>query len=523
MSFWAFYFLAKTALHFSGHLQMQWLPNLLLAIWAFWPVRNRRWLRLRTILGTVCALLLLHAESGLPSLGRAFSQIHLLAGFSAGYLMELVGRLIQWQQLLIVLVALAAYVVLSTRIRFATFALLGIVGVGLHSAWQTTQQPHSGMVAAATASPAAGGAGAAGGSTTLTPDTMLTAFFDREQQRKLVLQPPSAAFDVVVLHVCSLAWDDMAHVGLTDHPFMTQAQMAFTQFNSASSYSGPASLRLLHGMCGQATHEGLYKGLDSSCYVFPALEGVGYQAQGLLNHDGAYDNFAKELEERGGMRGKLQSNQGAPAAYRSFDNSTIFSDYGTLHQWLEKRSASTSKAPVALYYNSITLHDGVHAPGGSASNSIATYKPRLQQLLDDFARFTQELKASGRPTVLVMLPEHGANLRGDSMQIPGMREIPTPRITLVPTLVYLLNTPAAAGPQIRVDKPSSYVDLFTLLDGMFQNSPFQAQPQPLEQRAQALAGTDFVTDNETVTMLRMPDQRYWMRSKGTTTWVPYLP
>jgi hypothetical protein len=79
---------------------------------------------------------------------------------------------------------------------------------------------------------------------------------------------------------------------------------------------------------------------------------------------------------------------------------------------------------VALYYNSITLHDGVHAPDASASNSIATYKPRLQQLLDDFARFTQELKASGRPTVLIMLPEHGANLRGDSMQIPGMREIP---------------------------------------------------------------------------------------------------
>lgn len=522
MSFWAFYFLAKTALHFSGHLHMQWLPNLLLAIWAFWPIRHPRWRQLRTIAGSLCALLLLHAESGLPSLARAFSQAHLLAGFSAGYLLELVGRLVSWQMLLGFVAALVVYVILSARIRFATLAILGILGVGLHTAWQTTQMPRNGMVAAAASAPA-GATGGTAGATTLTPDTMLTAFFDREQQRKLVLQQPTTGFDVVVLHVCSLAWDDMAHVGLTDHPFMTKAQMVFSQFNSASSYSGPASLRLLHGMCGQASHEGLYKGLDNSCYVFPALESVGYQAQGLLNHDGVYDNFAKELEERGGLRGKLQSNQGAPAAYRSFDNSTIFSDYGTLHQWLEKRKTSASKAPVALYYNSITLHDGVHAPGGSASNSIATYKPRLQQLLDDFDRFTQELQSSGRPTVLIMLPEHGANLRGDSMQIPGMREIPTPRITLVPTLVYLLNSPSAPGPQVRVDKPVSYVDLFTMLDGMFQNSPFQANAQPLEARSQALAGTDFVTDNETVTMLHMPDQRYWMRSKGTTTWVPYQP
>jgi hypothetical protein len=76
---------------------------------------------------------------------------------------------------------------------------------------------------------------------------------------------------------------------------------------------------------------------------------------------------------------------------------------------------------------------------------------------------------------------------------------------------------------VRVDKPVSYVDLFTLLNGMFQNSPSRRRPAFIEARSQALAGTDFVTDNETVTMLRMPDQRYWMRSKGSTTWVPYQP
>lgn len=520
MSFWAFYFLLKTVLHFSGHLHMQWLPNLLLAAWVFWPIQHRRLRLLRTVVATLCAIWLLQVESGLPSIGRALSQAHLLAGFSTGYMLELLGRLVSLQQLLIFGGALLLYAVLSTRIRFATLAMLGIVAVGLHSAWSTQRATAASTVAVA---PAGGNGSPANASSTLTPDTMLSAFFEREQQRKLQPHAPSTPFDVVILHVCSLAWDDMEAIGLTQHPFVAQAPLVFTQFNSASSYSGPASLRLLHGMCGQASHEGLYKGLDSSCYVFPALESVGYQAQGLLNHDGVYDNFAKELEERGGMRGKLLSNDGAPIAYRSFDNSPIHSDYGTLHQWQQARAAQSPDKPVALYYNSITLHDGVHAPGGSTSNSIATYKPRLQQLLDDFTRFSSDLQASGRPTVLIMLPEHGANLRGDSMQIPGMREIPTPRITLVPTLVYLLNTPQPAAPQIRVDKPVSYLDLFTLLDGMFQDSPFKAGAQPLAQRVQGMSTTDFVTDNETVTMLRMPDQQYWMRSKGTTTWVPYSP
>lgn len=515
MSFWAFYFLLAVGLHFGGYIHMQWLPNLLLAAWAFWPIQHPRLRLLRTLLGGLCALLLLHAQSELPSLARAFSQIHLLAGFSAGYMLELVSRLVNYKLLLALLGAIALYMVLSTRIRFATLALLGIMGVGLQTAWTTSQQ-------APIAAPVAAAAGGDSTGAALTPDTMLTAFFDREQQRKLQLHPSTTPFDVVILHVCSLAWDDMESVGLAQHPFMAQAQMVFTQFNSASSYSGPASLRMLHGMCGQATHSNLYKGLDSSCYVFPALESVGYEAQGLLNHDGVYDNFAKDLQDRGGLRDKLQSNAGAPAAYKSFDNSTIYSDYGVLHQWLKNRDQSNGK-PVALYYNSITLHDGVHAPGGSTSNSIATYKPRMQQLLDDFAKFTQELKASGRPTVLIMAPEHGANLRGDSMQIPGMREIPTPRITLVPTLVYLLNAPGTPTEQIRVDKPVSYLDLFTLLDGMHQNSPFASPTPTLAQRAQSLAGTDFVTDNETVTMLRMPDKQYWMRSKGTTTWVPYRP
>ena len=518
MSFWAFYFLLAVGLHFTGHIQMQWLPNLLLAAWAFWPIRRPKLRLIRTVVGGVLALLLLHAQSDLPSIGRAISQIHLLAGFSAGYMLELVGRLINYQMLLGLIAAIAIYMVLSTRVRFATLAWLGILGVGLQTAWQHTQPSPSAAVAATPAAAADGAAPAV-----QTPDSKLNAFFAKEQQRRLQLHTSETPFDVVVLHVCSLAWDDMDSVGLTQHPFMAQAQLVFTQFNSASSYSGPASLRMLHGMCGQATHADLYKGLDNSCYTFPALEKLGYETQGLLNHDGVYDNFAKDLQDRGGLKGKILPNESAPPAYRSFDNSTIYSDYGVLHQWLQNRGQSDASKPVALYYNSITLHDGVHAPGGSTSNSIATYKPRLERLLDDFAKFTNELKSSGRPTVLIMTPEHGANLRGDSMQIPGMREIPTPRITLVPTLVYLLNAPDLPAQQVRIDKPVSYLDLFTMLDGMHQSSPFKSGGPTLEQRAHALEGTDFVTDNETVTMLRMPDQQYWMRSKGNATWVPYRP
>ncbi|HRL99841.1 MAG TPA: cellulose biosynthesis protein BcsG, partial [Acidovorax sp.] len=102
---------------------------------------------------------------------------------------------------------------------------------------------------------------------------------------------------------------------------------------------------------------------------------------------------------------------------QNFDGSPIYNDHALLSQWWKKRSAQGGGAPVALYYNTISLHDGNRVPGMNSRSSLDTYKPRLAQLMADFDKFITELESAGRPVVVVLVPEHGASLRGDKIQI----------------------------------------------------------------------------------------------------------
>ncbi len=67
-------------------------------------------------------------------------------------------------------------------------------------------------------------------------------------------------------------------------------------------------------------------------------------------------------------------------------------------------------------------------------------------MLADFDQFLTELERTGRPVAVLLMPEHGAALRGDEYQISGMREIPNPRITLVPAALKLIGLPTANAP-----------------------------------------------------------------------------
>ena len=171
----------------------------------------------------------------------------------------------------------------------------------------------------------------------------------------------------------------------------------------------------------------------------------------------------------------------------------------------------------------------------TSRRSLDTYKPRLVQLLADFDRFIDDLEKSGRPVALVLVPEHGAALRGDKLQISGMREIPSPRITLVPTAVKLIGIQppapidgAPAAPTkptvpVVVSKPMSYLDLFSLLSDWLTDSPYAAQPlQTLAERVEKLPGTRFVAENADVVTLRNDDGQYFLKS-GNDPWIKYTP
>ena len=520
MKYWNLYFLAKVGLYFTGYIGFSWWMNLLLWLALVPTISHKLLRRSRAVLAWPAAMALLYYDSYLPTLARVLSQLKALAGFSLDYWLELTARLFNPVAVVSIIAGILLYAALARRIRFATFALAGILSVPIVSAIQERSTPENGVTD--TLASQADGTQAIDAST-LTPDISLQKFYVSESQKRLQFTaaggPPP--FDIILLHVCSLSWDDMEFVKQRDNPLLQRFDVVFTNFNSAASYSGPASLRVLHGSCGQTPHRKLYEGVDPQCYIFPDLEKLGYQTAGLLNHDGGYEDFAKMLEQRGGLAGKMQRNQDAPVHMQNFDGSPIYNDYALLSQWWKNRSNANGAAPMALYYNTVSLHDGNRVPGMASRNSVDTFKPRLVQLLADLDKFISELEGAGRPVVVMLVPEHGASLRGDKIQMAGMREIPGPRITLVPAAVKLvgMKKPVPTAP-IVVNQPTSYFGLFTFLGDLINDNPYAPSARPLEDRLKSPETTTFVSENADVIVMRNAAGKYLMKS-GNGEWISY--
>ena len=356
MSYLSLYFLIKTGLFYTHYIGFHWVLNLLLALLMFWPMPPGRWLQVRRMLAWPAALALLYHDSYLPTPARVWSQVEALRGFSGEYMLELLGRVVSPVALGALAALIVVYWLLSRWLRFSSLAFVGILSVPLVAA-VGAGSANAPVPTVALASVSAGASLIAESSSD--PESQLQAFYATESQRRLIFPktlsvPP---FDVIVLHVCSLSWDDLDFVKERNAPLLKRFDVLFSNFNSAASYSGPATYRVLHGNCGQPSHARLYKGADAPCYTFPSLEQAGFQINGLLNHNGIYDSFAKILEHDGGLEGKLVSNKEAPVQMQSFDGSPIYDDFGLLSKWWTQRQ-TRGAAPVALYYNTISLHDG---------------------------------------------------------------------------------------------------------------------------------------------------------------------
>ncbi len=512
MSYLSVYFLLKVGLYYTSYIGFHWAMNLALALLAAWPLATRRWQRWRAVLIWPAALVLLYHDSFLPTPARLWSQIDALKGFTLSYWLELLPRLVNPWALAGLLGALAIYILLSRHIRFATLAFAAILSV-----------PLAAMLPASVSKTSTPNKFAATGANARTdPQSQLTTFYAQESQRHLTFSsagqtPP---FDIIVLHICSLSWDDLDFVNESNNPLFKRFDVIFRQFNSAASYSGPASIRVLRGSCGQSRHDQLYQSPDAQCYVFPSLEKVGYQTSGLLNHDGHFDKFTETLELRTGLKGKIETGRGTPLALQSFDGSPIYDDFAVLSRWWEKRQTLGTQ-PQALYYNTITLHDGNHAPGVVGRSSLESFKPRLTRLLSDFDKFLAQLEASGKPVVVLMIPEHGAALRGDKIQLAGLREIPGPGITLVPAALKVIGLkPSSAVTPLLVNAPMSYFGIYSLLADLLADDPYQPGARPLVERLQKMEQTPFVSENEDVVVRRNAAGIYQLKTSDNS-WIPY--
>ena len=518
MGLWSLYFLAKLGLYWTQRIELHWGLNLLFALALAWPLEERRWRLWRHGLAVPLALALLYHDSHLPPFARLWSQAGALASFSPAYLAELAGRFVAWPVVVALLALAVAFVLLRRQLRFATLALLGLVSVPLLPApgfWART----AGQVTAQDRA-AGDGSGAA-----LAPGQLqarLNAFYATERERVVALPagvPP--AFDIVVLSVCSLSWDDLDGAGARSAPLLQQFDIVFRQFNSVASYSGPALLRLLRASCGQTPQSALYEPPSAGCYLFDNLARAGYKPALLMNHDGRFDNFGQQLREHGGPGVEPQVDSGARLAMRAFDGSPVYADDDTLTRWWRARAADP--APLALLYNTVTLHDGNRVPGMNSQRSTETFKPRLLKLFADLERFIALVQASGRPTLLLLVPEHGGAVRGDTVQVSGLRELPTPAITGVPAAVRLIGfegLPPGTAP-IVVDKPSSYLALTSLVAGLLPGGRAVAGREQLEQLVRDLPGTNWVAENEGTVLLRQGDNAYL--SSPQVGWTPYRP
>ena len=436
---WNLYFLAKFALFYYGAFE-----------------------KLKHLLGGIFAIIILYQDSWLPPINRLTKQAGNVQDFSFGYFFELLARVISVDMLLALFVITVCFWYTSQWLRFTTITIVGLLLIG----WQGEgEQPGTVVNAKST-------------NTTIrneptnqaqvitresqTPDQKLSDFY--QQQSHLISHFPSQVngelFDVIVLNICSMAIDDLNAIGVSVEDMFNDFDVVFSDFNSATSYSGPAAIRLLRASCGQTSQTALFKNLEK----------LGYQSSVVMNHDGHFDDFKGLVNRFGGLNDKPLNIDSLPVAQYGFDDSPIYSDGAVLDSWLKKEAQDCE--PCAMYYNTTSLHDGNQLANKKRMNSLESYPIRHANLLSDINRFIQNLEKRGRNVMLMVVPEHGAALKGDKVQFAGLREIPSPTIVSVPAAIKFIGPDVKSYSQIMINESTSYFALSEIVAKTLETNVF---------------------------------------------------
>ena len=535
---WNFYFLVKFALLWAGYLNFHPMLNLVFLAFLLVPIPREKLHRIRHWIAIPLGFALFWHDTWLPGPESIFSQGSQIAGFSASYIWDLIVRFINWSMVGAFFVLLVLWLFISQWLRVTVFVSAMVVWLAVSpllpafTLWPSGQP----TTAAATTAQANTGANAAAGAASspansdIPPQTepptsanltnWLNAFYAAEQKRKTPFpdQLPTDAqpFDLLVINICSLSWSDIEAAGLMDHPLWKHFDIVFKNFNSATSYSGPAAVRLLRASCGQLSHTNLYQPSGADCYLFENLAKLGFNQQLMLGHNGLFGDFLKELRSLGGMQSPLMDQTGLPVSLQAFDGSPVYEDLAVLNRWLKTEEASSNPRN-ATFYNTLPLHDGNHFPGQSKT---ADYKVRAQKLFDDLDNFFTELEKSGRKVMVVVVPEHGGALKGDKMQVSGLRDIPSPSITNVPTAVKFFGMKAPhEGAPIIIDQPSSYLAVSELVVRALDGKMFSEYSVNWQQYVANLPQSAAVSENANAIVIQYQCKPYVQLNGGS--WVPY--
>lgn len=527
---WNFYFIVKFALLWFGYLNFHPLANLIFLAFLLFPLSSPRIRWARTIFALPIGLALFYHDTWLPNIHSLVANTSNVLHFSPAYLLELLNRFINWQMLGVGFVLLVAYLFFSQWVRITVFTILIVCYLNLvafvnSSTFVARVSPKTVVDQNQTVK---------GGSkpntqerekVVATNDNLndyLTRFYNDERNRHTVFPTSLAAdavpFDVLIIHICSLAWSDLEYVHLTNHPLWNKFDILFKKFNSASSYSAPAGIRLLRASCGQTSHNNLFKPAGPECYLMDNLSKLGFSSNLALDHNGVFGDFLSLIREGGNILNlPMMSQEGIPLAYVEFDGSPLYNDAELLNRWLAQKK-NTKNTRSATYINIITLHDGNRTLTNSASVPYAT---RASNLFDQLERFLVSLEQSDRKMMVVVIPEHGANLTGDKLQMPGLRDIPSPAITHIPVGIKFIGmkAPAPSKP-LEINNNSSYLAVSELIARLVDGKLFNEPVVDLARLVAELPQTAVVSENEGVTVMRFEGIPYVLLS-GDTNWIPY--
>ncbi len=503
MKFWNYYFLAKIYLHYRGFIRIDILWNLLFIVFLFLPLpgvlRSYRPVKmLRFALCVVMALLLLLGDSWLPG---PIDGYRLLADqglpsreFIYGFVLDFFAS---WEVVVLLAILIPFFAIRNLRIISpVVIALLLTTTLGGLSA-----QPDGKEL-----------------------QNSLDAFFESEAGRVVKFKKQSKPdFDIVVLHVCSLSWDDLKESKVNGEKFFGQFQYLFMNFNTVTAYSGPAVTRLLRANCGQQKHGDLYNEAPGGCYLFENLGKLGYTTYFSANHNAQYGGFADDVRDNGHLFAPLIPTADLAAQQFMFDDSLVYSDLDTLTKWWNIRLESKD-ALAAVYYNSVTLHEGSHwAPKREEwwkRDRAVLYPEFAGKLLDDMNRFFSDLESSGRNVVIIFVPEHGMALGGSTIQSAGFRDVPLPTITHVPVGIKFIGKKynGAEVQQHLIKKPASYLALSSALAALIEKSPFAELRFDAEDFMNRLTETEFVAENSDARII-LQDGNYYIYGKKKK-WLP---
>lgn len=500
VALWNVYYFIVLYLSLTGAIHPSASLNFLLLLFIVLPVggrfsRNEMFMPGKTMVGVLLALLILWHDSWLPSLVDAGGLIQQYGMPSMGYLLSFfrgaVGMsvLVSFAVVLLVSCFLASYKRLSIAVMAVVITVSPVLK-GFDGSSLPGQPVGADEAEAAEKDPA----------------QFLESFYAKESERMIVFKQPGAGdppFDVVVLHLCSMGWDDLREVGVTqDAPIFKEFDYLFTNFNSATGYSGPAVIRLLQSNGGQRSHGEIYSNATPKEYfLFQSLASLGYERYIAMDHDGKYGNYNGALKKSGLNGAKLITHDHLSSSAVFFDGKTqLFNDFSMFKRWFDVRNSSKADR-AALYFNSVLMHAGSHWVGEkkwSGRDSREQYKEVSSVALKDVKKMIELLKSTKRNTVLVLVAEHGRALTGSSFQLPDMRDIPLPKITKVPMAVKLIGPGFAAAKvnQTVISKPTSYFALSWLLSKFAERSPFGATAATPQELAAKIPKTEFVAEND---------------------------